>query len=257
MRVTSGDGVRIAFEVVGSGPPLVLLHGFFGDRTTWRSAGYVDALAGGHRLVLVDARGHGGSDAPHDVDSYRIDRQVGDGVAVLDALDISRVAFWGASMGGIIGLNLLAGHPERLTALVAGGAHGGRVAAAPAEVQREVGLFRSRGTAPFIEMLERQGPLPAWMRAAMQSADPHALAALTAALDARDGVMESLVHTPIPVLLLAGDCDPRLRSIQDTAARISGATCVELPGCGHFDTFLRLDLALPVVRPFLAAYAAG
>ncbi|WP_373465054.1 alpha/beta fold hydrolase [Streptomyces luteogriseus] len=59
----------------------MLLHGFFGDRTTWRSAGYVDALAGDHRLVLVDARGHGGSDAPHDVDSYRIDRQVGDVVA--------------------------------------------------------------------------------------------------------------------------------------------------------------------------------
>ncbi|MET9119128.1 alpha/beta fold hydrolase [Streptomyces longwoodensis] len=83
MRVTSGDGVQIAFDVVGSGPPLVLLHGFIGVGTTWRSAGYVDALAGGHRLVLVDARGHGESDAPYDVDSYRIDRQVGDVVAVL------------------------------------------------------------------------------------------------------------------------------------------------------------------------------
>ncbi|MBL1083636.1 alpha/beta fold hydrolase [Streptomyces actinomycinicus] len=257
MRVTSGDGVRIAFEVMGTGPPLVLLHGFFGDRTTWRSAGHVDALAGDHRLVLVDARGHGGSDSPHDVDSYRIDRQVRDVVAVLDALDISRAAFWGASMGGIIGLNLLAEHPERLTALIAGGAHGGHVAAAPAEIQQEVELFRTRGMAPFIEMLELQGPLPAWMREAMQAADPHALAALTAALDDRDGVLERLVRTPVPVLLLAGDRDPRLRSIRDTAARVRGATCVELSGCGHLDTFLRLDLTLPVVRPFLAEYAAG
>lgn len=103
----------------------------------------------------------------------------------------------------------------------------------------------------------KAGVTASWMRAVIQAADPHALAALTAALDVRDGVMERLVHTPVPVLLLAGDRDPRLRSIQDTAARISGATCVELPGCGHFDTFLRLDLALPVVRPFLAAYAAG
>ncbi|MGA5063908.1 alpha/beta fold hydrolase [Streptomyces exfoliatus] len=106
-------------------------------------------------------------------------------------------------------------------------------------------------------MLERQGPLLAWMRAAMRAADPHALAALTAALDARDGVLERLVQTPVPVLLLAGDRDPRLRSIQDTAARISGSTCVELSGCGHFDTFLRLDLALPVVRPFLARTRLG
>ncbi|MFI0813362.1 alpha/beta fold hydrolase [Streptomyces echinatus] len=257
MRVTSDDGVRIAFEVVGSGPPLVLLHGFFGDRTTWRSAGYVDALAEGHRLVLIDARGHGGSDSPHDVDSYRIDRQAGDVVAVLDALDIARAAFWGASMGGIIGLNLLAGHPERLTALIAGGAHGGPVTAVPAEVQQEIGLFRSRGTAPFIEMLERQGPLPAWMRVAMQAADPYALAALTAALGFREGVLERLVRTSMPVLLLAGDRDSRLQSIRDTAARIPDAICAEMPGCGHLDTFLRLDLALPVVRPFLARYAAG
>ncbi|WP_060905184.1 alpha/beta fold hydrolase [Streptomyces scabiei] len=71
-------------STMGSGPPLVLLHGFFGDRTTWRSAGYVDALADSHRLVLIDARGHGGSDAPHDVDSFRIDRQVEDVTAVLD-----------------------------------------------------------------------------------------------------------------------------------------------------------------------------
>lgn len=172
MQVTSSDGVQIAFETMGSGPPLVLLHGFFGDRTTWRSVGYVDALADSHRLVLIDARGHGGSEAPHDVDSYRIDRQVEDVTAVLDELNISRAAFWGASMGGIIGLNLLARHPERLTGLIVGGAHADRVAAAPGEVQREAELFAVQGTAPFIDVLERQSSLPEWMRAAMLTANP-------------------------------------------------------------------------------------
>ncbi|MGX5186223.1 alpha/beta fold hydrolase [Streptomyces avermitilis] len=257
MQATGGDGVRIAFETVGSGLPLVLLHGFFGDRTTWRSAGYVDALPESHRLVLIDARGHGGSDAPHDVDSYRIDRQVEDVIAVLDELNISRAAFWGASMGGIIGLNLLARHPERLTGLIVGGAHDERVVAAPDEVQQEAELFRAQGAAPFIDILERQGPLPAWMRAAMLTADPHALAALTVALAGRDGVLDKLAQTARPVLLLAGDRGPRLKAILDTADQISGATCVELPDCGHFETFLRIDLALPVIRPFLARCAAG
>ncbi|WP_329359639.1 alpha/beta fold hydrolase [Streptomyces sp. NBC_01483] len=78
MQITSSDGVRIAFETVGCGPPLVLVHGFFGQRSTWRSASHVDALADSYRLVLIDARGHGGSGAPHDIDSYRIDRQVDD-----------------------------------------------------------------------------------------------------------------------------------------------------------------------------------
>ncbi|MFJ3311053.1 alpha/beta fold hydrolase [Streptomyces sp. NPDC086549] len=90
MQVTGSDAVRIAFETMGGGLPLVLSHGLFGDRTTWRSAGYVDALADSHRLGLIDARGQGGSDAPHDAESYRIDHQVDDVIAVLDELNISR-----------------------------------------------------------------------------------------------------------------------------------------------------------------------
>ncbi|MGW7045527.1 alpha/beta fold hydrolase [Streptomyces avermitilis] len=229
----------------------------FGDRTTWRSASHVDALADSHRLVLIDARGHGGSDAPHDVDSYRVDRQVEDVTPVLDELNISRAAFWGASMGGIIGLNLLARHPERLTGLIAGGAHADRVVAAPDEALSEAELFRAQGAAPFIDMLERQGPLPGWMRGAMLTADPHALAALTVALASRDGVLDKLAQTSAPVLLLAGDRDPQLKAIQDTADQISGASCVELPDCGHFETFSRIDLTLPVVSPFLARCVAG
>lgn len=45
MEIIAPDGIRIAFESEGAGPPLMLLRGFFGDRTTWRSAGYVATLA--------------------------------------------------------------------------------------------------------------------------------------------------------------------------------------------------------------------
>ena len=112
--------------------------------------GHVDALADSYRLVLIDARGHGGSGAPHDIDSYRIDRQVDDVIAVLDELSISRTAFWGASMSGIIGLNLLARHPERLTGLIAGGAHAGRVVV---DVQT--------GSAVLLTVARRRSPAPA------------------------------------------------------------------------------------------------
>jgi pimeloyl-ACP methyl ester carboxylesterase len=255
MQITSRDALRISFETLGSGPPLVLAHGFFGDRTTWHSAGHVDALADTFRLVLVDARGHGESDAPHDVDSYRIGRQVDDVIAVLDALGIRRTAFWGASMGGVIGLHLLARHPARLTGLIASGAHADRVAADPAEVEQEAEAFRVHGTAPFIGMLERQGPLPAWMRSATEAADPLALAALATALSQRGSVLDSLSHSSVPVLLLAGERDPQLPAIRQTAARTPRATLAELPDCGHFDAFVRIDLTLPTAQPFLASCA--
>jgi pimeloyl-ACP methyl ester carboxylesterase len=252
MQATSNDGGRIDFETVGHGHPLVLLHGFFGDRTSWRSAGYVDALAAKFSLILIDARGHGGSDAPHDTDSYRIDRQVHDVLTVLDALGIDQAALWGASMGGTIGLHLLARHPQRLTALITGGAHAERIPADPAEVQREAELFRTEGTAPFITWLERQGPLPSWLRNVMRSADAHALAALNTALACPDNILGTLAQASVPVLLLAGDRDPRLAAIRRTAAQIPSATLIELPDCGHLDTFVRNDLTLPLVLPFLS-----
>ncbi|MGA5194163.1 alpha/beta fold hydrolase [Streptomyces exfoliatus] len=253
MHVTSFDGLRIAFETAGCGAPLVLLHGFFGDRSTWWSAGHVEALADLYRLVVIDARGHGASDAPHDVDSYRISRQVDDVLAVLDALGIDQAAVWGASMGGIVGLNMLACHPERVAALVVGGAHADRPATDQAEVEAEAQLLREQGTAPFIRRMERLGPLPTWMRTTMQDADPHALAALTMALDTRNGVLDTLSSSADlpPLLLLAGDRDTRLPAIRRTAAQIRGARLAELADCGHFDTFARSDLNVPVVRAFL------
>lgn len=242
----------VDFETTGHGHPLVLLHGFFGNRTSWRSAGYVDALAEKFCLILIDARGHGSSDSPHDTDSYRLGRQVEDVVAVLDVLGISQASLWGASMGGTIGLHMLARHPQRLTALIVGGAHAERIPVDPGEVEREAELFRTEGTAPFVTWLERQGPVPGWFRSAMQAADPQALAALTTALANPDDILGRLARTSVPTLLLAGDSDPRLAAIRRTADQIPAATLAELPGCGHLDTFIRADLTLPHVLPFLS-----
>jgi pimeloyl-ACP methyl ester carboxylesterase len=48
------NGARIEYEATGNGPPLVLLHGFIGDRSTWHAAGYVSALADQFRLIIID-----------------------------------------------------------------------------------------------------------------------------------------------------------------------------------------------------------
>lgn len=72
------DKVRIHYEVEGSGPPLVLQHGITQTLDAWRRAGYVDALKSRYRLILVDARGHGASDKPHDPTAYRLASRAGD-----------------------------------------------------------------------------------------------------------------------------------------------------------------------------------
>ena len=248
MAAVVSDGARIEFEVTGAGPPLVLLHGFFGDRSTWPAAGYVDALAAQFRLVLVDLIGHGGSDTSPDPARYRMDAHAGDVVAVLDSLGIERAAVWGASMGGRVGFHLMARFPDRLSALVAGGAHACAVQTDLAEAQREGALLREQGAAPFADAME---PLPGWMRQVMLRADGRALALQLLADAAQTSPLPDLDLITTPVLLLAGDRDPRLNLIRLTAARLRGAQLAVLPGCGHFDAFTRTDLTIPLAREFL------
>lgn len=78
MPYANNAGVRIHYEVEGAGPPLVLQTGLSGRIENWRSLGYVSALRDDYRLILIDARGHGQSDKPHDEASYAFDRVVAD-----------------------------------------------------------------------------------------------------------------------------------------------------------------------------------
>ncbi len=78
MAVVDNDGVRIHYEVEGDGPPLMLMHGMGGSIENWRRAGYIDALKAQYRLILVDSRGFGGSDKPHDIAAYTREAKVSD-----------------------------------------------------------------------------------------------------------------------------------------------------------------------------------
>ena len=123
MPYADNDGVRIHYEVEGTGPALVLQHGITQCVEDWFECGYVSALRAQYRLILVDARGHGQSDKPHDGASYALGNRVADVVAVIDALGVERAHFWGYSMGGYIGFGMAKHAPDRLGTFIAGGVH--------------------------------------------------------------------------------------------------------------------------------------
>src|SRR5215510_9442346 len=123
MPYAINQGIRIHYRVEGEGPDLVLQHGFSWSMKGWSRHGYVAALRPHHRLILLDARGHGGSDKPHKASAYDLSLHVGDILAVLDALGVRAADFWGYSMGGWIGFGLAKYAPERATRLIIGGAH--------------------------------------------------------------------------------------------------------------------------------------
>jgi pimeloyl-ACP methyl ester carboxylesterase len=123
MPHANNQGIRIYYEVQGAGPPLVLQHGSFGSGRDWRDFGYVEVLSRRYQLILVDARGHGNSDKPHDPAAYDLEFRVKDVTAVLDNLQISQADYCGYSMGGWIGFGLANYATERVRSLILGGAH--------------------------------------------------------------------------------------------------------------------------------------
>jgi len=108
------DGVRIRYIEQGSGPAIVLMHGYTGTLDRHFVANGVFAnLAKDHRVIAFDLRGHGKSDKPHDPAAYG-EVMAGDAMRLLDHLKIQRAHVIGYSLGAMIAGRLATKHPERL-----------------------------------------------------------------------------------------------------------------------------------------------
>ena len=255
MPFVTNQGVRIYYEVEGEGEPLVLYHGLTGSGERWRDTGYVAGLADTYRLVLIDARGHGQSDKPHEQFSYGRLRQASDVVAVLDDLCIDRARFWGHSMGGDIALTLGRHHPNRVGPLVVTGYS---PFAADGEQAAEMAAWAADlagGMAEFVAGYERRhGDLPEDAKSRWLANDGAALAACVANMIAEsDGSqVGDLPHVTSPVMLLVGTEEPFVDQALATARLLSHGAFVPLDGLDHVQTFFRSDLVLPHVREFLS-----
>jgi pimeloyl-ACP methyl ester carboxylesterase len=201
--------------------------------------------------VLIDGRGRGRSGKPRDSAMYAAHHLAADVLAVLDALSVDRVGFWGQSLGGRVGLVLAIRQPGRLRALVAGATRAQAATVNPATIEAEGRAIREHGMAGVVADLEEAGALPGWLRSVILTADPTAVAASYAAMLNWPGVMKELADLQVPTLVLAGERDPGLVDLCATADRIPGARLALLPDCGHLETFIRSDLTLPIVLPFL------
>ena len=111
---TSGAAVDIAFQVRGTGPAVVLLHGTSANHAVWHPVG--DVLAGRATVIALDQRGHGRSDKP--AAGYGADDFAADVVTVLDALQIDSAVIAGHSLGGRNAWVTAARYPARVDGVV-------------------------------------------------------------------------------------------------------------------------------------------
>jgi pimeloyl-ACP methyl ester carboxylesterase len=256
-EVTSG-GVRISYDVVGQGRPLVLLHGWACDRSWWTEPGYVDELRSDHRLVNVDLRGHGASDKPHDAAAHTYDALISDVFAVAEAEHFDRFAIWGQSKGGKIAWMTAASAPERIPAIVATGWWDPRPAEEPSEPDAEDEALRRGGTSALIDRFRIEDgaafdrEFPPWAQAVTLRADPESLLASGAPALATEGIPDQDLRSfPVPALLIAGELEDEDDDAAKVAAMIPNGQSLRLPGLGHAGACAASALTVPTARAFL------
>ncbi|WP_427024747.1 alpha/beta fold hydrolase [Aureimonas ureilytica] len=111
------NGVTLNVFEAGSGPAVVLLHGFPGLAYTWRHQ--IPALvAAGYRVIVPDLRGYGASDAPSGIEAYDIDDLTGDVVGLLDRLEIREAVFMGHDWGGLLAWQMALLHRDRVAGVI-------------------------------------------------------------------------------------------------------------------------------------------
>lgn len=244
MPYANHQGTRIHYKVEGSGPPLVLQHGSTSSHEAWYLFRYVEALMQHYQLILVDGRGHGYSDKPHDRSAYALPLRVGDVVAVLDDLGIDKAHYWGYSMGGWIGFGLARLASERLHSLIIGGAHpyADRIDAFDGVDGKDPDAF----IAAFEQFVGIK--VTPEIRDSILLND---LQALAAAMHDRESQADVLPGIRVPCCLYVGEDDPRLEQVRACAEVIPGATLVTLPGLNHAFANIRADQVLPPVAAFL------
>lgn len=108
------NSIDLAYSDEGQGPPIVFLHAFPLNRTMWEPQ--VEALVPHYRVITVDLRGHGESDAP--MWRYTLEQFADDVIGLLTHLSITKATFVGLSMGGYILFALYRKYSEYVKALV-------------------------------------------------------------------------------------------------------------------------------------------
>lgn len=265
MPYANNKGVKIYYEVEGQGPPLLLGHGFGGTWRNWSRMGYTQGLNNDYRLIMLDTRGCGASDKPHEEEAYDFRLLVSDLVAILDDLNIQKASYFGYSMGGIIGFRIPIFAPGRFSSLILGGAAYPILGNEDEEDENRITIQRrlekafdegpDRPMEAYLAEIEKgQGPTTAEYRVATLANDPWALMAANRAFRFAKSRKsdEVLPLVDLPCLIFAGESDPRCPKAKECAARMPHATFFALPGLHHNQTLQRSDLILPHVKKFLA-----
>jgi pimeloyl-ACP methyl ester carboxylesterase len=234
--------MQLSFEQHGSGPAVVMIHGFGGSKAVWQPQ--IQEFSRRYRVITLDLPGHGDSPRPEGDQHYSPAACAEELRLFLDHLEIERAVLVGQSLGTVISQLFYLARPARVRALVLNGA---LAASPPAGVQRGpwvdeiVKRIEARGIRAYMEELVpnyfSRSPDPALVKAATHEAwklAQHAAVAYCRAVSQLN-IRERLGEIRVPTLLIVGAEDGRTpveesermnRAIPDSLLKI-------VKGAGH------------------------
>lgn len=236
MKKIQVNNITLAYEKLGSGAPLMLVHGFPLDHTIWNETAHL--LDTDFDVILPDLRGFGQSTTVET--PYTMSDMADDLAGLLDHLGLDRAVFVGHSMGGYVCLAFAKKYPQRVSGL-------GLVAsqAAADSPERKAGRYQTAGDVSqkgvgivaegMTPKLSADSAVQAYVRPLMERQTPAAVMGALKAMAEREDTLMSLSAAVFPVNLIHGDEDVLIpiERAQEIKAALPSARLTALKGIGH------------------------
>lgn len=257
--------LRLSYEIEGDGPGVVLVHELGGSIETWSDV-RPHLVGAGLRVVALDLRGAGRSDAP--AAGYGLPDLADDVLRVMDAVNLTDAVLVGLAVGGLVALQCAYERPSRVSGLV--------LLDTPLAIPETTAAF----TRQRAEIVVREGMTAVVDQSIARSFPPPVAAACPQAMsryrarflrnDPRGYALASLAflgsdfraaasRIAVPALVLVGEHDVLFPPAQARllAEALPRSTYHVIPGAGHFPPLQTPDAVCNLVVPFLAGKAAS
>lgn len=242
-------GIRYHIRVIGTGEPVLLLHGFTGSSHTWDE--FMEMYKDMYRFIAVDLLGHGQTDAPNNHERYRMEAATADLRAIVDYLDLSCVHLLGYSMGGRLALGFAVCYPNYVKSLTLESSSPGLLSfderddrrkkdAALAARITEIGVERFADEWSLLPLFATQQDLPEAVKSRVraerisQRAAGLAGSLMGMGTGSQPSYWGELQELQMPVHLLTGGLDSKfMRIAKQMVASLRFPTISIIEGAGH------------------------
>ena len=261
MAKTRVNDIEIAYEDVGCGPAIVLIHGYPFNRSLW--ADQVTALADRYRVLTLDLRGHGETEASAGTSTMKLMAQ--DISALMDELRIDRAVVGGLSMGGYVALAFYQLFPHRVEKLLLADTRA-QADTKEAKVTRaeQVEQILAEGMAGIVnamlpkllspETVSKRPDIVKRLREMMMHTNPEGAAAALRGMAEREDQTERLSQVNVPTLIVVGKEDP-ITPVADSEKMhdgIPGSQLVVIENASHVSNIEQPEQFNRALQEFLS-----